>query len=96
MLKNSTFWTYSDKSIQDISIYASNNLGNYQRFGDEMFLDFYYQCIDMIQCLKCYDVQFSLGAETFRAICDKLQGLYHARIQLHCPSIFRNQVTNHS
>ena len=56
MLKNSTFWTYSDKSIQDISIYASNNLGNYQRFGDEMFLDFYYQCVDMIDCLKCYDV----------------------------------------
>ena len=50
-----TYWTFTDKAIQDISIYASNNWHNYQKFGDTMFLDFYQECVDMIQCLKCYD-----------------------------------------
>lgn len=51
-----TFWTYSDHAIANINIYASNNWHNYKNFGDTIFLDFYHECVDMIQCLKCYDV----------------------------------------
>ncbi len=54
-MKIATFWTYTDKAIQDINIYASNNLNNYKRFNDTLFLDFYYDCIETIQALKCYD-----------------------------------------
>lgn len=55
-MKMATFWTYTDEAIAHINIYASNNLGNYKRFGDSMFLDFYHDCLETIECLKCYDV----------------------------------------
>lgn len=55
-LKQSTFWTFTDKAIADISIYASNNLHNYNKFKDPIFLNFYQECIETIQSLKCYDV----------------------------------------
>jgi hypothetical protein len=50
-----TFWTYDDSAIQNLNIYASNELSNYLNFKDEMFYDFYLGLIDRIQELKCYD-----------------------------------------
>ena len=76
-MKMATFWTYTDEAIAHINIYASNNLGNYKRFGDSMFLDFYHDCLETIECLKCYDVQLIQSAEIYLK-CGDFRTLYGA------------------